>query len=134
MSQDDAREGRRLAGAITSEEERDGVEVVLIEIVEGQVEVGLTVAPAGDVRLVAMNRGQEAVDLRIATQDGPDSTVVHLREIHPGDSAEAVVDFDAGDYIITASGPQGHPHGTATLIVQPQQGLPASGEDGAAPV
>ncbi|MEZ4552385.1 MAG: hypothetical protein R3B59_00580 [Dehalococcoidia bacterium] len=132
MAQDSPREGRQLPGAITSEEERDGIELVMIQIVEGQVEVELTVAPAGDVRVVAMNRGLEAVGLHIGRQDAPRSTVVHLREIHPGDSAESVVDLDPGDYVVTASDLQGHPHSTAMLIVQPQQGLLGSGEAGAA--
>lgn len=133
MVDDQPREGRQLPGAMTSEEERDGVEPVLIQIMEGQVELELTVAPAGDVRIVAINRGDEATSLHICRQEEPDSTVVHLEEIHPGGSAESVVSLEVGDYIVTATDLQGQPLSTAMLIVQPQQGLAGSGEDGAQP-
>lgn len=129
---DEPREGRQLPGAMTSEEERAGIESMLIQILEGQVELELTVAPAGDVRVVVMNRGEEAVGLHIGRQEAPDSTVVQLEGILPGDSAESVARLEEGDYIVTATDLQGEALSTASLIVQPQQGLPGSGEDGAA--
>jgi len=128
---DQPREGRQLPGAMTSEEERDGIEAVLIEIMEGQAELELTVAPAGDVRIVAMNRGDEATSLRIGRRGAPDSTVAHLQRIEPGGSAESVARLEAGDYIVSATNVRGDALSATTLIVQPQQGLPGSGEDGA---
>nr|HRC63447.1 hypothetical protein [Dehalococcoidia bacterium] len=93
---DEPREGRELPGATTPEDERNGGEPILIQIVDGQVELELTAAPAGQVRIAAMNRGEEACDPHLGRQDAPDSTVVHLREIRPGDSAESVVELRDG--------------------------------------
>jgi hypothetical protein len=107
---------------------------VFIQILEGQVELEQTVAPAGDVRVIAMNRSEEAVGLQISRQEAPDSAVVDLDPIMPGDSGESVVRLEEGDYVVTSLDLQGRALSTAALIVQPQQGLPGSGEEGAAPL
>lgn len=121
-----------MPGALTSEEERAGIEAILIQITEGQFELDRAVAPAGDVRIVAMNRGEEAASLHLRQQGAPDSAAIGLEEIHPGDSVETVARLDEGASIVTATHAQGDQLSTATLTVQPQQGLPGSAENGAA--
>lgn len=141
MTTDQPREGRQLPGAKTSEEEAAGIEQIYIEILDGTIELQHAIAPAGDVRLVVLNRSGTAHGLAMNKQDneapssglGPKtaapSGLAAWGSIEPGDSAEMVVHLEEGDYtLVSTEAGQSRVAGTATLIVQPQQGLPGSGE------
>jgi len=134
MVTDEPREGRQLPGAQTSEEERAGTEQVLIHLMDGVVEAEHRVAPAGDVRLVVMNQGTKPYGFTMAAAAGAAKersgdgrqAVADWQQIGPGDSGEALLDLQEGDYELTSLDTDGRVLSTATLIVQPQQGLPGS--------
>jgi hypothetical protein len=137
MTIDQPREGRQLPGAKTSEDERAGIEEILIELLDGAVELQHAAAPAGDVRIVVMNRGSTAFGLTVhkATESRSSnpgsqrSAAADWSRIEPGGSEDALVHLEDGDYTIEATDlEQARVVSTATLVVQPQQGLPGSGE------
>jgi hypothetical protein len=136
MTVDEPREGRQLAGAKTSEEERAGTEQLLVYILDGTIQLEHEAAPAGDVRLVVMNQGQVAYGFNMkvdaessrANHGGTDSDVAGWDRIEPGNTGEVLLDLREGNYVLTALDAQGSALSTASLTVQPQQGLPGSGD------
>jgi hypothetical protein len=132
---DEPREGRQLAGAKTSEEERAGIEQILVDLIDGAVQLQNEAAPAGDTRVVVTNRGSVALGFTLGMEGNGDrlpderSGAAEWSSIEPGDSGGAIVRLEEGDYMLTALDPtDGAVVGTATLVVQPQQGLAGSGE------
>jgi hypothetical protein len=134
MTTDEPREGRQLPGAKTSEEERAGIEELLVKLIDGVVQPEHEAAPAGDVHIVIMNQGTAAcgftmsyqpAETKAAEARGP---VAEWHRIGPGEQGETVIDLVEGDYILASLDLDGAVVSTATLVVQPQQGLPGSEE------
>ncbi len=127
----------RLAGAITSEEEEAGIQPVIVTLMDGAVELEAEAAPAGDVRVTVMNRGSRAVRVALTAQAGLErhdtddsegsdrrSTIASWSSIEPGGSGSAVVKLAVGSYTFTSCElDDGRALGSATLVVQPQEGL-----------
>jgi hypothetical protein len=124
-----------LPGAKTSEEERAGIEQLLVYLMDGTVQLEHEAAPAGDVRLVVMNQGSTPFGFSMREEksssvgrDGQSEQIADWDRIEPGATGELLIDLHEGDYVLTSLDTDGAVLGTATLTVQPQQGLPGSGE------
>lgn len=132
----DQPQDERLAGAITSEEEEAGIQPVIVSLMDRAVELEAEVAPAGEARVTVMNQGDTALRVAMTAQAGLDrqqrgesqgsgqSAIASWPRIEPGGSGSAVVTLEVGDYTFTSHAlDDGRALGSATLVVQPQEGL-----------
>jgi len=122
MATDSASEGRQLAGAQTTDEERAGIEQLTVSVVGRALQLEQAVAPVGEARVVVINRHNDAVTVELSEQgrDGP--VPIASWQLGSGESKDRLLHLREGEYELSGLLADGSPLTGARLTVQPQPG------------
>lgn len=84
---------------MTSTDNSDPLPPILVTIMDDAVQPDVTVAPAGRVRVMAINRGEQAHGLILVRSDGRFEVAGTVAAIEPGGGGETEVDLRPGRYV-----------------------------------
>ena len=78
----------------------DPLPPILVTIMDDALQAGVTVAPEGHVRVMAVNRGEQAHGLLLVRADGGFEVAATVEAIAPGGGGETEVDLRPGRYVL----------------------------------
>lgn len=108
---------------MTTTDTSDPLPPILVTIMDDALESDVTVAPAGHVRVMVINRGERPHGLVIARAGGEALFVAaEVPEVEPGGGGEAEADLEPGTYVVYANAEGDRARGLRVEItVQPSE-------------